>query len=155
LTEYPIAGLGKRVVALFIDSIVLVAWVLLNYIIVLILVPEQKDLVCSFVQLFFLILTFGFVPWYFVKLQSDWDGQTIGKKLLGIRVMVIEGHVFGTRLKLGDHPNLVSVKGDYSRLGERFLLIGIDILIGWTAMIGSPFNQRWGDSRVGTIVVND
>ena len=80
---------------------------------------------------------------YFIVFEALWNGQTPGKKLLGIRVVRDGGYPidFGASLI----RNLI-------RVGEQ--LIGYYILAAISALI-SPENKRLGDLAAGTIVVRD
>lgn len=79
----------------------------------------------------------GGVP---VVLEWAWDGKTVGKRLLGIRVVPIDGGPLG-----------------FGAVLTRNLLAGIDAaffyLVGLTAMATSPHRQRLGDRVAGTVVV--
>ena len=80
---------------------------------------------------------------YFIIFEALWNGQTPGKKALGIRVVRDGGYAidFGASLV----RNLI-------RVGE--LLIGTYTLSA-VAMLLSPENKRLGDIAAGTIVVRD
>ena len=80
---------------------------------------------------------------YFIVFEALWNGQTPGKKLLGLRVVRDGGYPidFGASLI----RNLI-------RVGEQ--LIGYYILAAISALI-SPENKRLGDLAAGTIVVRD
>lgn len=79
----------------------------------------------------------GAVP---ILLEWAWNGETVGKRLVGIRVVSLDGH----RLGLGAAVT-------------RNLLAGVDAaffaLVGLVAMATSPARQRVGDRVAGTIVV--
>jgi len=82
-------------------------------------------------------LAAGSVP---IALEWAWDGMTVGKRLLGIRVVPIDGGHLG-----------------FGAVLTRNLLAGIDAaffyLVGLTAMATSPHRQRLGDRVAGTVVV--
>ena len=80
---------------------------------------------------------------YFIVFEALWNGQTPGKKLLGIRVVRDGGYPidFGASLI----RNLI-------RVGEQ--LLGYYLLAAISALI-SPENKRLGDLAAGTIVVRD
>lgn len=78
---------------------------------------------------------------YGMVLEWTWHGQTVGKRLLGLRVMDAQG------LSLG-----------FYQVALRNLLRLVDILpafylLGGLCMLISPVNQRLGDLAAGTIVV--
>lgn len=75
-----------------------------------------------------------------VLLEWAWNGATVGKRLVGIRVVAVDGGSVG--------------------LGTAFtrnLFAGIDAaffyLVGLASMIASPDRQRVGDRVAGTVVV--
>jgi uncharacterized RDD family membrane protein YckC len=80
---------------------------------------------------------------YFIAFEAFWNGQTPGKKLLGIRVVRDGGYPvdFGASLV----RNLIRV--------AEFLLTGY-ALSAISATV-SPENKRLGDIAAGTIVVRD
>lgn len=79
----------------------------------------------------------GVVP---ILLELAWNGETVGKRLVGIRVVSLDGR----RLGLG-------------AVLTRNLLAGIDAmffyLVGLVAIATSSNRQRLGDRVAGTIVV--
>jgi hypothetical protein len=80
---------------------------------------------------------------YFIVFEALWNGQTPGKRLLGLRVVRDGGYPidFGASLI----RNLI-------RVGEQ--IVGYYILATISALI-SPENKRLGDLAAGTIVVRD
>ena len=86
-----------------------------------------------------LIVFFG----YFIIFEAAWNGQTPGKKLLGMRVVRDGGYPidFGASLI----RNLI-------RVGEQILGY---YLLAAISMLLSPENKRLGDIAAGTIVVRD
>ena len=87
----------------------------------------------------FFVITLG----YGVIMESTWRGQTIGKRVLRLRVMDAEG----TRLQ-------------FYQVLLRNLLRAIDMLpfcylVGGTVCLLSPRAQRIGDLVAGTVVVHN
>jgi len=80
---------------------------------------------------------------YFILFEAFWQGQTPGKKLLGIRVVRDGGYPIDVGASL--IRNLI-------RVGEQ--LIGFYLLAAASALL-SPENKRLGDIAAGTIVVRD
>lgn len=95
----------------------------------------------DFAMAFYILLYFTFNLGYFILLEMIWRGQTIGKRMMRLRVQDVHG------LKL--QP---------AQLVLRNLLRFVDSLpvlyfVGGTASLLSPRSQRLGDLAAGTIVV--
>ncbi|HEY1867058.1 MAG TPA: RDD family protein [Candidatus Cybelea sp.] len=151
--SYELAGLGSRFLALVVDQaiqiVVLVAifaglifWAVRG-------LPRQSPpladmkLAESIAIAVFVVISFAVLFGYFIVFEAVWNGQTPGKKLLGIRVVRDGGYPidFGASLI----RNLI-------RVGEQ--LIGYYAIAAISALI-SPENKRIGDLAAGTIVVRD
>lgn len=152
---YELAGLGSRFLALVVDQVLQVLIVIAFFgglFLVATRIPPAKAVAAAgdatklgealtiaiIVAVLFTIF-FG----YFILFEAFWNGQTPGKKLLGIRVVRDGGYPvdFGASLI----RNLI-------RVGEQTL--GYYILAAISALI-SPENKRLGDLAAGTIVVRD
>ena len=91
------AGLGSRAAALMIDQIILG---IINILIVVLLFFALADdnlklnmFDFNSVLLGFFLITIFVINWgYFFALEYFWGGKTVGKRLLGIRVMQENGH---------------------------------------------------------------
>ena len=150
--RYELAGLGSRFLALAVDQaiqfatlgaifagIVLAASRLPKH-----LAPDAAEkLGESFAIAFIITVAFAVLFGYFILSEAVWNGQTPGKRLLGLRVVRDGGYPidFGASLI----RNLI-------RVGEA--LVGYYILAAISALI-SPENKRLGDLAAGTIVVRD
>jgi uncharacterized RDD family membrane protein YckC len=151
--NYELAGLGSRFLALMVDqAIQILTLVAIFGGIVLAaartaaqhrspLVTDklaQSLAIALIVSVLFAVL-FG----YFIAFEALWNGQTPGKKLLGLRVVRDGGYPidFGASLI----RNLI-------RVGEQ--LVGYYLIAAISAVI-SPENKRLGDLAAGTIVVRD
>jgi uncharacterized RDD family membrane protein YckC len=80
---------------------------------------------------------------YFILFEAFWNGQTPGKKLLGIRVLRDGGYPIDFSASL--IRNLI-------RVGE--MILGFYLIAAISALISSE-NKRVGDFAAGTIVVRD
>lgn len=146
--EYPLAGLGSRFAALLLDSIFVVLLLvavplLLAAVFVWALNLNVAVPPALFVAL--LVIWIFVVLWgYFIYFEAFRDGQTPGKKALGIRV-VMEG---GTPL-------------NFEAAATRNLIRFLDVqpwpscLIGGFVMWISAKGQRLGDLAAGTVVVRE
>ncbi|MFN4197881.1 MAG: RDD family protein [Flavobacterium sp.] len=139
------AHIGDRILAYVIDLVVKVA-----YFLVLIYLIGN----IGFVERFFnsldsdysrivLLVTF-LLPYflYSLVLESLWEGQTIGKRIMKIKVVKIDGF----QASFGDYLILCI-----------FRLVDINItsvIIGLVLILFSSKNQRLGDMTAGTAVIS-
>lgn len=137
------ASVGERMLASLLDFLIKVAYVIvIGYVFLDLLgVSRIMDKVDIWSQMAIVILFFFPVMIYSVTLESIFEGQTIGKKLIKIKVVKIDGYQAGF--------------GDYLirwlfRLVENNLMGG---LIGLVAMLVSNKTQRMGDVAAGTAVI--
>jgi uncharacterized RDD family membrane protein YckC len=135
--SFPLAGPVTRMIACTIDFFSVSAVVLVVRIALGSLGVLPKDLLTGFTTVVFFLITFG----YAMVLEWFWRGQTVGKRLMKLRVM--DAH--GLRLL----PSQVIV---------RNLLRAIDVLpafylVGGTAALVSRHAQRLGDLAANTVVV--
>ena len=150
--SYELAGLGSRFLALIVDQAIQVL-TLMAIFFGLFWTAARVDngrapavtdklamslAIASIITIVFTIL-FG----YFIAFEALWNGQTPGKKLLGLRVVRDGGYPidFGA-----------SVIRNLIRVGEWIL--GYYLISAVSALL-SPENKRLGDIAAGTIVVRD
>jgi uncharacterized RDD family membrane protein YckC len=133
---YPLAGPWLRIAAFFIDLIILaITFLTVSFIISRIITDEIFDSILYFVIIFPLTLFFSLI-WEVVL-----NGQTLGKKILQIRVMKLNG---------GEAAFF-----DYA---IRWAFRPIDIwmsagTIAITLVNASSKRQRLGDMLAGTVVI--
>ncbi len=151
--NYELAGLGSRFLALIVDQTIQILTLAAIFAGILLagahaaarhgptLVTDKfaESLAIALIVVILFIVLFG----YFIAFEALWNGQTPGKKLLGLRVVRDGGFPidFGASLI----RNLI-------RVGEQ--LVGYYLLAAVSALI-SPENKRLGDLAAGTIVVRD
>ena len=133
-----LAGVGSRGLACFVDTLILTA-----FIVVLVLFVALAVRALGVWALVAGILGAFVVQWlYFAVNEAMRDGQTPGKRLLGIRVQRIGGYPIGWS----------------EALIRNFLRI-IDGLLGYSVgiavMLLTPRSQRLGDLAAGTVVVRE
>ncbi len=150
---YELAGLGSRFLALAVDQAIQAVTLLVIFLGLLLLVsrtplrhlPDMvgEKVAQAIVIACIIIVAFGVLFGYFIVFEALWNGQTPGKKLLGLRVVRDGGYPidFGASLI----RNLI-------RVGEQ--IAGYYALAAASALI-SPENKRLGDLAAGTIVVRD
>lgn len=78
---------------------------------------------------------------YFAVLEAVWDGRTVGKRALGLRVVTTSG---------GPAPTSAIVTRNIVRMVD--LLPGLP-LVGPVAILATRSDQRLGDLAAGTLVV--
>jgi len=141
--EYELAGIGSRGLAAIVDAaaivlallpVALVAWVLTYYGLVSI-----SRLFWSLLVVCALLVSSG----YYVLFESIWNGQTPGKRVVGIRTV-----------KDGGTPI------DVVAATVRNLVRSVDSLpsmyaVGILSVLFSRTNKRLGDYAAGTIVVKE
>lgn len=148
--RYDLAGTGTRFFALVIDNciqgllLVAFSWPLVHGKIVdFNTLPEKlgmmDGLLLALIILFLMLITFG----YFIIFESVWDGQTPGKKLLGLKVR-----------RLGGQPV------DFLAALIRNLLRIVDwlpsfFIAGFTTMFFNNMGRRIGDLAAGTMVIRE
>ncbi|MFZ4862735.1 RDD family protein [Sphingobacterium sp. Mn56C] len=136
---YSIAPVGKRIISFAIDiGIMTVYAILINVVLSKSGLYEGKDdwLIAGIVSLLFLPLIF-----YPLLLETFMDGQTIGKKIMKIKVVMIDG----TRASIYQYF-------------IRWVCNTVDIFIGFggiglTTIILSNKSQRIGDMAADTAVI--
>ncbi len=144
--NFPIAGLGSRFAAAFIDLIIIVLLnVLISFIwsMIFAIVQSEDYYLWSVAIGAEVILRFLASFGYYIYLEYKWNGQTPGKRIMHIRVM-----------RYGGLPV------DLASSAIRNLMRVVDILlfsfaIGFLILFLSKLSQRPGDFAAGTIVVRD
>ncbi len=150
--SYELAGLGSRFLALIVDQAIQFATLAAIFAGIVLaashsskhLVPDAAEKLGESLAVAFIVtVAFAILFGYFILSEAVWNGQTPGKKLLGLRVVRDGGYPidFGASLI----RNLI-------RVGEA--LVGYYVLAAISALI-SPENKRLGDLAAGTIVVRD
>lgn len=150
--SYELAGLGSRFLAVSVD-VAIQTLVMIGILWGLIYagthgaaarhVSEptkiETNLAIAFIAAIIFIVYFG----YFIFFEAFWNGQTPGKKLMGLRVVRDGGYPadFGS----------IAIR-NLIRVGE--FVAGL-YAISAVAALMSPENKRLGDMAAGTIVVRD
>lgn len=151
--HYELAGLGSRFLAVAIDWIIQVVLALGAFIGTayalqgirrllgsLHLKSTQTDSLISAGAIFlFFLIFFG----YFIAFEALWNGQTPGKRAIGIRVVRDGGYPIGFTESV--IRNLIRV------IEVALFLYGVSAVCA----IMSAYNKRLGDLAAGTIVVRD
>jgi uncharacterized RDD family membrane protein YckC len=142
LLEFETAGIGSRALARLVDLVVqaMAAFLLLTLIGMVVGAVGFGDpgLLAGLIALFGMLVVFG----YPIGLETWWRGRTVGKVMLGIRVVTREGAPIRFR-----HAAIRGLIGFVEVIAFQFVAV-LSTLI-------SPANQRIGDLTAGTIVVRE
>ena len=130
LSAAPKAGFWIRVVAFIIDSVILAV---INAVVAAILSSSTTGR--TGIQTLLGIIYFS----YFWSASSPWPGQTVGDKLLNLRVIKTDG----------SDISIVQAFIRYVGLVISFLVILIGVI--WVAF--DPNKQGWHDKIAGTYVI--
>jgi len=138
--DYEIAGLGSRALAALIDTAILAVVLLAMLLLGFWLQARLPDLpVFAAVVILYFVTLWG----YFTLFEGFREGQTPGKKWLGIRVIAETGH--GITFRESAIRNLI-------RLADFF---PPPYLLGALFVAIHPKGRRLGDLVAGTVVVRD
>lgn len=141
--NFTAASVGARIAGQLLDIMVLVSYsVVMYYIIDLSGLGKRFNDMDNWSVVAIMILLFFPVIFYTLLLESLWDGQTLGKKIMKMKVIKIDGYQAGF--------------GDYL-IRWLFRLIEVLIgngIIGLLAIIFNNRNQRMGDMAAGTAVIS-
>ena len=138
------ASVGERILAYIIDWIVKIAYMIVVYQIVFNLLEIDRMIEDwdgwsqGAIYVIFLLPVF----FYTLIFETLLDGQTLGKRVLKIKVVKIDGY----QASLADF-----VIRWFFRIVDLNMMSGVVALI---AIITSPKNQRLGDMTAGTAVIN-
>ncbi len=145
---YPIAGVGSRFLAVFVDT--LIQWTLFLLILVLALLASSVANLAdngfvralpNYLTAFLLIMLFLIQFGYFILVEIITGGQSPGKSLFGLRVVKENGYPL---------TPLDSVIRNLIRIVD-FLPLGY--AVGVITMLLNDHAKRLGDFAVGTLVV--
>lgn len=146
---YHVAGIGSRFLAALVDTPIIIVLQVLVTLAVLLLTGIVFDDMSDMSQLWIWVVAalglvaFAFLWGYYILFEMLWNGQSPGKRLVGIRVMRTDG----TPITLSEAiiRNLVRL---------------IDFLpayygVGVVTMFLDEQSRRLGDLAAGTIVIRD
>ncbi|PZR59641.1 MAG: hypothetical protein DLM50_00580 [Candidatus Meridianibacter frigidus] len=150
--SYELAGLGSRFLAVLLDLLIQVIvamavfWALVavaGHAHPLPLPPREEKLAQSLAIAFIAFGLFTIFFGYFIIFEAFWNGQTPGKRLLGVRVV-----------RDGGFP--VDFMSSLIRNFVRIVEMGLAFYaVSAICTLLSPENKRLGDYAAGTIVVRD
>ena len=140
--EYKLAGAGSRTAALIIDSLIQILAVSLffgvlfgiNYQLTELGTPIRSSIIMAIMIVVAFVIYFG----YFIVCEMTMNGQTLGKRLFGLRAIRDNGQPIEFTQSL--------IRG--------IMRSSLDILyVGMFAIIFSKKHKRIGDMAAGTLVV--
>lgn len=137
IITYRLSGVGSRILAQLLDLMIIFAfdYVALNIIVIFVGIFDSllAQVITGFVFIAGIFL-------YFILFEGLWNGQTLGKKAVGIRVRMANGLPITMGAAMG--RNLL-------RPADMFYLVGV------LAMFCTPRSQRLGDLVANTMVTHD
>ena len=141
--NFKAASVGERMLASLLDFVVKVAYVIVVAFVFFNLLGVSKIMgnLDMWSRIAILILFFFPVMIYSVTLESIFEGQTLGKKIVKIKVVKIDGY----QASFGDYL----IRWLF-RIIENNLLGG---LIGLVSICISNKTQRMGDMAAGTAII--
>lgn len=141
--NFTAASVGERILAYIIDWIIKIAYAVVIYQIMFKLFQIDKlvEDMDNWSQMAIYVLFFLPAMFYTLIFETILDGQTIGKRILKIKVVKIDGY----QASLSDF-----VIRWFFRIVDLNMMTGVVALI---AIITSPKNQRLGDMTAGTSVI--
>lgn len=167
IINFELANLGQRILAFFIDNIIKFAYIyfiiyMFNFTLIKAAVDGDSWSIKAIDVLLFLPITF-----YSLYTEMLLNGQTLGKKMLKLRVINIDGfkpsftdYTMRWFLRVVDF-NLfmliivyVSSLGANEYLGLLWLIFLGGKMVGLFSIIMTDKNQRIGDLSANTVVVN-
>jgi len=145
--DYELAGLGSRFLAAAVDTLLILALQVVVDVVLIILVgsllTDVWENLSGWVLAALGLLSFGFLWGYYVFFEMIWNGQSLGKRWVGLRVLRSDG----TAISLPESiiRNLIRV------VDWLPLFYGI----GMVTMFINAQARRLGDLAAGTLVVHD
>lgn len=137
-----VAGIGDRIVAYIVDGLVIGAYVILIYVVIIGFFISDIDLSDSALLILFMAIGLPILL-YHLLFEMFWNGQSPGKKIMKIRVVKLDGS-----------------KPAFSNYLLRWLLRVIDfgLASGAVALVTILINgrgQRLGDLAAATTVISE
>ena len=137
---YRLAGVGSRALAHLMDIVIVAASMILIWIVVFAAVGAVDRAVATGLLMF---LTFLLPILYFVLSEGLGNGQTLGKRTLGIRVRMADGTPVGFE---------AAVLRNLLRPAD---MLPPPYLVGLASIFLSDRAQRLGDLVAGTVVISE
>lgn len=152
---FPVAGMGSRAVALILDTLIIWAGYIVLFIVAALLISSYEasghhpaadkamDNGEAWAIAILLIIFFGLQVGYFALLEGLWHGQTVGKRVMKLRVIKESGRQITFFEALA--RNLIRIIDSL----PQFYLVGL------ISMACNKQNKRLGDFAAGTVVIHE
>ena len=138
IITYRLAGLGNRLLAHLLDVIIVVIlFFLIAFAVGYIVGSVDSGLAQGIIGISTMFIVFG----YFILFEGFGNGQTLGKRVAGVRVRMADGT-----------PITFAAAAGRNLLRPADMMPGL-YMVGLIAMFTNPRSQRLGDLVAGTIVV--
>lgn len=144
--ELPIAGVGSRAIAYLIDVGLLFLVGIALYFAFTFLVPDPVNAVLGLsraVKIVGAVILFGALWIYWTVFEVLWHGQTIGKRLVKIRVVRLDG------------SPVTAVDSAIRNLLRLVDFFPACYPVGLVTMLFDPKHRRVGDLVAGTVLVRE
>jgi uncharacterized RDD family membrane protein YckC len=141
--NFKAASVGERMLASFLDLLIKSAYSIVVFYIFFYLtgLNNKLEYMDNWSRIAVIIIFYFPVLIYSITLESIFDGQTLGKKFIKIKVVKIDGY----QASFGDYL----IRWIF-RIVENNMLTG---LVGIIAMVMSNKTQRLGDMAAGTAII--
>ena len=136
-----LAGVGSRSIAFFFDYLIVGV---VSFVLFVITIGLATTLGVGMAVAIWMLLTFALFWFYFAGFEIAWDGQTPGKRLMGLRVQ-----------KVGGYPIAWTDAVIRNLLRNLIDLAAFVMPVGLLVMIFHRRHQRIGDLAAGTVVVRE
>ena len=140
--EFRAAGVGSRMLAKWIDFFIQGIVGIVSLILAVVTVAAVSGAAGIIAVL---LLLFAVLYGYPIALETLWDGKTVGKRVLGIKALTIEGGPVTLR-----HSTIRALLGTID-----FWFPAPGGLLALAFALGSKRSQRLGDLAAGTIVIRE
>lgn len=144
--ELPLAGIGSRAIAWLIDAGLLFVAGITLYFALSFAIPDPLDAVLGLSRTARVVGMLGLFAalWgYWTWLEVAWQGQTIGKRLAGVRVVRSDG------------SPVTIVESAIRNLLRLVDFLPVCYPVGVVCMLIDPRHRRVGDLVAGTLLVRD
>jgi uncharacterized RDD family membrane protein YckC len=145
---YEIAGLGSRFLAAVVDSLVITLLLVVTYLatIAFLITPLGETLsgwLGDWIVAIYFLITFALLWGYYIFFEIVWNGQSLGKRWFGLRVIRTDGMPISI---------VESVVRNLVRIVDFMpLYYGLGVAV----MLLNASARRLGDLAAGTVVVKE